>query len=100
VEISELGPDGGDLPGEHFDVRRFKVGVIGPYHRVAAFMAHLGAMERVMVPLNLRMKVGPPTVQGRKPQPNEVFILAQFTLQTYVARTTARSATDAGGQND
>jgi type IV pilus assembly protein PilO len=75
------------IQGDQFDTYRYKVSVIGGYHELAAFLANVGSLDRIMAPLGLELK--PHTATGAKaaPRAGESLLDATFTLQTYVAHT-------------
>jgi type IV pilus assembly protein PilO len=95
LELSDLKP-AGQLPGDQFDIYKFDIGVIGPYHRVGTFLTNIGSMERIIAPMNLKLLMGPPNVGTRRPRANEVFVVATFQIQTYVAKTLPPPATPPG----
>ena len=84
LELGEVTPLG-VIPGEVFDTHRYKMGVTGPYHRVAQFLTNVGSLTRIVAPMNLTM--APSTRQNQRPRPNEQALDASFEIQTYVAKT-------------
>jgi len=86
LDVSEFSPDG-VVPGNGFDVYKFKMGVTGPYSRIAQFLANVGSLERIVQPINLSLT---PTARktDTKPGKNEALIDAHFDIQTYVAHAT------------
>ncbi len=88
LELSEVQPDG-VVNGDQFDTYRYKLGVTGPYHQVADFLANVGALPRIVAPINLSL--APTTRTGElKPKKNEQFLDARFQIQTYVAHPSDR----------
>ncbi len=88
LELSEVQPDG-VVNGDQFDTYRYKLGVTGPYHQVADFLANVGALPRIVAPINLSL--APTTRTGElKPKKNEQFLDAHFQIQTYVAHPSDR----------
>jgi type IV pilus assembly protein PilO len=93
LEISEVAPDG-VVQGDQFDTYRYKIGVVGPYHQVGAFLANIGSLPRMVAPINLALN--PTQRTGElKPKKNEQFLDAKFGIQTYVAHTTPPAPTAA-----
>lgn len=74
------------IPGAQFDTYRYKITVIGSYHRVGEFLANVGSLTRIMAPTDLRLTV-PTTGNARRARPDEMPLEVEFELQTYVAKT-------------
>ena len=95
LDVSEFSPDG-VVPGNGFDIYRFKLGVTGPYHQIAEFIANIGSLERIVEPINVVLAPSgrPPE---RRPRKDEALLDAHFDIQTYVAHasTPAPSPTPA-----
>src|SRR6185436_10248223 len=43
------------VEGEEFDTYRYKVTVIGPYHKLGEFLANVGSLTRIIAPVNLSL---------------------------------------------
>ena len=85
LELSDVQPDG-VVNGDQFDTYRYRLGVTGPYHKVADFLSNVGQLPRIISPINL--SVTPTTRVGElKPQKLEQFLDARFQVQTFVAHT-------------
>ena len=84
LDLGEVTPLG-VIPGEVFDTHRFKMSVVGPYHRVARFLDTVGSMTRIVAPMNVSM--APSTRDGGRSRTAEQALDLQFEIQTYVART-------------
>jgi type IV pilus assembly protein PilO len=83
LELSDVQPDG-VMNGDGFDTYRYKLGVTGPYHKVADFFANVGSLPRIVAPINVTLT--PSTRVGEiKPLKDEQFVEAKFQVQTYVA---------------
>lgn len=93
LELSEVAPDG-VVQGDQFDTYKYRLGVTGPYHQVAEFLANIGSLPRIVAPINLSLA---PTnrVGERKPKKGEVFLDAKFGILTYVAHVSAPATTSA-----
>ena len=79
------------VEGEQYNTYRYDIGVVGGYHALAGFLANVGSLERIVVPVNLRLI--PPTngvVTKTRTRPGVATIEARFQIQTYVARRPAR----------
>jgi type IV pilus assembly protein PilO len=85
LEISAVAPDG-VVQGDQFDTYRYKIGVVGPYHKVGAFLTNIGSLPRMVAPINLSLT--PTTRTGElKPKKDEQFLDASFGVLTYVAHS-------------
>lgn len=87
--------------GDLFDTYRYKVTVIGGYHPIAAFLANVGSLDRIIAPVGLTLKpstAAPTAPPGARPAPaDRASLQADFQIQTYVART-APGALRGGGE--
>ncbi|HXC25675.1 MAG TPA: type 4a pilus biogenesis protein PilO [Gemmatimonadaceae bacterium] len=82
------------IQGDQFDTYRYKMGVVGGYHAVAAFLANVGSLDRIVAPVGLVLKVHTPDAISKVTQkPDEALLDATFEVQTYVARNTPNSST-------
>lgn len=89
LELGEVTPLG-IIPGEVFDTHRYKMSVVGPYHRVARFLDNVGSMTRIVAPMNVSM--GPTTRTTVRQRAGEQNLDLSFEIQTYVARTAPAAA--------
>ena len=82
------------IPGDQFDTYRYKITVAGDYHALGAFLANVGALTRIVAPVNVQLK--PQTRQGLAPgeqaDRTRQTLDSEFQIQTYVARTAPASA--------
>ncbi len=83
LELADVQPDG-VVNGDHFDTYRYKLGVTGPFHKVAEFLANVGELPRVVAPINVTLTSTTRTGET-KPRKDEQFLDARFQVQTYVA---------------
>jgi type IV pilus assembly protein PilO len=90
VDMAELAPDG-VLPGEDFDMVKYRFGVIGPYHKVAELLTSIASSPRIISPINVQV-VGGSATESRRPRPNETFVKVNFGVITYVAKTAPMTA--------
>jgi type IV pilus assembly protein PilO len=90
LEVEEFAPDG-VLPGEDFDMVKYRFGVIGPYHKVAELLTSIASSPRIISPINVQVVAGAPT-ESRRPRANETFVKVNFGVITYVAKTTPIAA--------
>jgi type IV pilus assembly protein PilO len=95
LEISEVAPDG-VLNGDRLDTYKYRLGVTGPYHRIAEFLDNVASLPRIVAPINLTLAPTARTTLERRPQRGEVFLDAKFGVQTYVEHVAAPAAK--GGQ--
>ncbi len=85
LDVAEFAPDG-ILPGEDFDMVKYRFGVIGPYHKVAELLTKIASFPRIISPINVMVVAGAPT-ESRRPKQNETFVKVNFGVITYVAKT-------------
>jgi type IV pilus assembly protein PilO len=97
LEFSDVVPDG-VVQGDQFDAYRYKIGVIGPYHRLAEFLANVGSLPRIVAPINLSLVLSSKPTTERKPTKGEQFLEARMQIQTYVVHPSPKPASGAGGQ--
>jgi type IV pilus assembly protein PilO len=94
LELSDVQPDG-VVNGDQFDTYRYRLGVTGPYHQVAAFLSNVGSLSRIVAPINL--SVTPTSRTGEvKPKKLEQFLDARFQVQTYVAHVSEKLPVTSG----
>jgi len=93
LELSEVSPDG-VVNGDQFDTYKYKLGVVGPYHRVAQFFANIGSLPRVVAPINVTLTPSARAGETRA-RPNEQLLDAKFGIQTYVAHVAPSAPTSA-----
>ena len=94
LELSDVQPDG-VINGDQFDTYRYRMGVTGPYHQVAMFLANVGSLPRMVAPINLSV-IPTSRVGELKPKKLEQFLDARFQVQTYVARTSVQPSVSTG----
>ena len=74
------------IPGTDFDTYRYKVGLVGSYHELGRFLANVGALTRIVAPVDVKLQ--PANAQMQKRTRNASLIQADMEIRTYVARTT------------
>jgi type IV pilus assembly protein PilO len=87
LEVSEFASDG-TLPGDDFDMVKYRFAVTGPYHKVAQLLTSIASSPRIISPINVAVSVGSAT-ESRRPKANETFVNVRFGVITYVAKTKA-----------
>lgn len=97
LEIADVAPDG-VVQGDQFDTYRYKMGVTGPYHKVADFLANVGSLPRIIEPINVSLS--PTTRQATevKARANEQLLDAKFGIQTYVAHASTKPGSGKAAQ--
>lgn len=92
LDISRVEPEP-VIEGDQFDTYRYKISVTGSYHAVAAFLANVGSLTRIIAPVNL--EIAPATnanSNAARMRPAGASALdTKFVIQTYVVRTSARA---------
>jgi type IV pilus assembly protein PilO len=84
LEISEFVPDG-VVNGDQYDAYKYKLGVTGPYHQVAEFLANVASLPRIVSPINPTIAPTSRTTLEIRPKKGEALLDAKFGVQTYVA---------------
>jgi len=86
LEIAGVDPQP-VVEGEQYDTYRYDIGVVGGYHALAAFLANVGSLQRIVAPVNLKL-IQPTNVSAAQKKKNKNFaaIEARFQIQTFVAR--------------
>jgi type IV pilus assembly protein PilO len=96
LELSSVAPDG-VVNGDQFDTYKYRMGVTGPYHKVAAFLANVGSLPRIVSPINLTLT--PTTASGEiRATKGEQLLNASFGVQTYVAHAMEKPTDAKAGQ--
>jgi type IV pilus assembly protein PilO len=93
LELSDVQPDG-VINGDQFDTYRYKLGVTGPWHQVAEFLANVGSMPRIVSPINLTLTASS-HIGEHRPKKDEQYLDAKFGIQTYVAHASVKQPTAA-----
>lgn len=74
------------IEGDQFDTHRYKITVIGSYHRVGQFLANVGSLTRIMAPTDLTLALLTGTGASTRRRADEMPLQTEFELQTYVAK--------------
>lgn len=82
LELAEVLPEG-VTAGDQFDTYKYKLGVSGPYHRVAQFLTNVGSLQRIVAPINLTLV--PSQRTDIKTPKGDALVDAEFEILTYVA---------------
>ena len=80
LDLGQIEPLGPEI-GTDFDAYKYKLRVAGSYHALAEFLANVGSLTRVVVPVNLMLTAAQP---GGGPNRTAT---TTFELHTYVAHT-------------
>lgn len=84
LELSDVKPDG-ILGGDRFDTYKFHLGVTGPYHQIASFLTNIGSLQRIVVPINVKLNAAGASRGEKKAGPGEILLYADFGIETYVS---------------
>ena len=95
LDVSSFSPDG-VVRGDQFDTYKFKLSVIGPYHKIGEFLTNVGELRRIVAPINLVLGFAP--AQTRNNDPSVRMLIATFDIQTYVAHTEPGATPAEGAQ--
>jgi type IV pilus assembly protein PilO len=85
MDLSDVQPEA-VVTGIHFNVHRYRMGVIGDYHAVARFLTNVGSLTRIVAPINLQLTPSSKNLPRVLPREHRL-LEARFQIQTYVART-------------
>lgn len=86
------------VQGDQFDTYRYKLSVIGGYHAIAAFLANVGSLDRIIAPVGLDLKPYTGNKTAVTARTNAALLEADFQIQTYVARTAPLRLKDGGAR--
>jgi type IV pilus assembly protein PilO len=92
LELADVAPDG-VVNGDQFDTYKYKLGVNGTYHQVAAFFANIGSLPRIVAPINVTLI--PSAKIDTKARPDQQLLDARFGIETYVAHVAPAASTSA-----
>jgi type IV pilus assembly protein PilO len=95
LDISSVSPDG-VIKGDQFDTYKYKLGVVGSYHKIAEFLTNVGELRRIVAPINLGLTFA--NSQIRNPDKSVQLLQATFDIQTYVAHSAPGAAPAKGGE--
>jgi type IV pilus assembly protein PilO len=93
LDLGGIDPQG-IIPGEIFDTYRYRMTVSGTYHRLGQFLNNVGALTRIVAPMNLQLT--PSTRGAAKVRAGEQWLDAVFEIQTYVAKVGVPSGPPGG----
>jgi type IV pilus assembly protein PilO len=85
LEISGFTP-GAVVQGETFDTMKYRISMQGSYHQIGALLTGVGALRRIIVPMNVSLAPSG-TREARESEPDNRILTASFDIQTYVAKT-------------
>jgi type IV pilus assembly protein PilO len=88
LELSDFGP-AGVVEGDQFDTYKYKLGVTGPYHRIADFLTNVGKLRRIVAPINVTLALAGQNSQDKNRDKATRLLDAKFEIQTYVAHVSA-----------
>jgi type IV pilus assembly protein PilO len=76
------------IEGENYDTYRYTMSVVGGYHELAEFLANVGNLTRIVLPVNVTLSLpnNNAALQAHQ-KAGEAIIEAKFQLQTFVTRT-------------
>jgi type IV pilus assembly protein PilO len=88
LDLSDVQPEN-VVTGAHFDVHRYRIGVLGDYHAIARFLTNVGSLTRIVAPINLQLTPASKNVPRVLPREHRL-LEARLQIQTYVARSAAK----------
>lgn len=73
------------IPGSGYDTYRYGMSIIGGYHQLAEFLANVGSLNRIVLPMNLSLMMSRNSnAQQTREGKDGAVIEARFQLQTFV----------------
>lgn len=93
LDVGEIQPQP-VTPGEQFDTYRYSLKVMGDYHALGEFLTNVGSLTRIIAPVNVKLMLPPnPAAAAKlKRRKDDAIIMAQFDIQTYVAKGASAAA--------
>ena len=81
------------VEGENYDTYRYTMSVVGGYHELAEFLANVGNLTRIVLPVNVTLSLpnNAATLQAHR-KAGEAVIEAKFQLQTFVTQDAGRGS--------
>jgi type IV pilus assembly protein PilO len=87
LDLSDVQPED-VVTGTHFDVHRYRIGVMGDYHAIARFLTNVGSLTRIVAPINLQLTPSTKALSRVLPKQHRL-LEARLQIQAYVARAGA-----------
>jgi type IV pilus assembly protein PilO len=93
LDVGEIQPQP-VTPGDQFDTYRYSLKVMGDYHALGEFLTNVGSLTRIIAPVNVKLMLPPNPVAAAKlkRRKDDAIIMAQFDIQTYVAKGASATA--------
>lgn len=85
LDLADVQPEQ-VVTGVHFDVHRYRIGLMGDYHAIARFLTNVGSLTRIVAPINLQLAPSSKVLPRVLPKDHRL-LEARLQIQTYVART-------------
>jgi type IV pilus assembly protein PilO len=87
LDVSTVDPQP-VVEGENYDTYRYTMSVVGGYHELAEFLANVGNLTRIVLPVNVALALPTNSATLHAHQKNgEAAVEAKFQLQTFVTKT-------------
>jgi type IV pilus assembly protein PilO len=81
------------IAGAGYDTYRYGMSIIGGYHQLAEFLANVGSLNRIVLPMNLTLMMSRnPNAQQSREGKDGAVLEARFQLQTFVTKGTSGDA--------
>ncbi|MDB4908948.1 MAG: hypothetical protein JWO05_3732 [Gemmatimonadetes bacterium] len=90
LDLSDVAPDVNQI-GDNFDAQRYKIGVTGSYHNIAAFLTNVGSLQRIVAPMNLALLPTSRNVPVNQKNKFVAILDAKLQIQTYVSHAPGQS---------
>ena len=85
LDLADVQPEP-VIYGTNFDAYRYTMAVVGDYHAVGQFLSNVGALTRIVTPMNLNLSATDAR-SSRRQREGQQLLEARFQIQTYVAKT-------------
>lgn len=86
LEIGDLEPEP-VVAGDQFDTYKYKIGLVGGYDDIAAFLTNVGSLTRIVAPINLQLTPSQNAAAQSHAKKGDAVLQATFEIKTYVARS-------------
>lgn len=80
--IEPLSP----VPGEYFDVYRYRIGVVGDFHAIAEMIANIGSMKRIVAVTDFELTLLTPHSDQLINEDQMADLIANIEIQAFVTK--------------
>ncbi len=92
VNLSQLQPLGTTSGPSPFNTQQFQLSVLGHYDQIGEFLADIASLERIIVPVDLRIAEAPQQAAKALGDSTGAMLEARFIIRTYVKTNNPEAA--------